>query len=73
MSDNITHFSKCSHNRSTRLRWEHDGYSGTITIPDDFHDGPIEIEWDDGELPDDWEDMEEIITDKAVNQLTKTA
>jgi len=70
MSD--THFSACSSD-STRLDWDHGDYSGTITIPADCHSGPVDIEWHDQDLPENWEEIEEIITNEAHEHLAKPA
>lgn len=44
----------------TCCTWEHGEYTGTITFP--ANEGmPVRIEWDQAEVPHDWEDIEEQI------------
>lgn len=42
-----------------RYVWEHGDYTGTVTF--DGIRGPTRIEWDQTELPQNWEDIEDKI------------
>jgi hypothetical protein len=44
----------------TRYAWQHGDYTGTITFAADER-GPTRIEWDQAEVPEKWEDIEEEI------------
>lgn len=52
---------------TSRMRWEHGEHSGTITFPEDCHE-PTRIEWD-GDPPDDWEEIEELVEAAATDAI----
>lgn len=51
-----------------RMTWEHGEYSGTITFPGEER-GPTVIDWNEEELPDNWEEIEAIVEADAANYL----
>jgi hypothetical protein len=56
-----------SHSLGDRMSWEHGEHSGTITFPGEER-GPVYIDWD-GDLPDNWEEIEAEIEQQAAQSL----
>jgi len=56
-----------AHESGCRFRWESGEYTGTVSVPK-FERLPMDIEWDTGDLPSNWESLEDGIRD-GVNEF----